>query len=164
MPSEFASWEIQRTNQTRLILTALDFPTAIVIHTTLQSTGEITFMSEQEYRVAARTWSYPSTNAKNHDTDMRQSLTNILIAITDVLRKGDDTVRLRQFEELCRRAKNAKSADDQRSLARTILRTYGGMGSFNDAIVYQNDVIDKPATNQLDSLRGDLFEAARNLL
>ncbi|WP_126464266.1 DUF6966 domain-containing protein [Propionibacterium australiense] len=96
--------------------------------------------------------------------EMNRGLVSILTEITNLFRGNDDDVHLRQFEELCLRAKDANSAEDQSSLARIILRLYGGMGSFNDAIIYKNGVIDKLATNKLDSLRNDLFETVGDLL
>ena len=94
----------------------------------------------------------------------QQALISIIAEIISLFRESDDVIHLRQFEELYSWAKDAKSTEDQSSLARLILRLYGGMGSFNDTIIYRNGIIDKSATSKLNKLRDRLFETARNLL
>jgi hypothetical protein len=42
-----------------------------------------------------------------------------------------------------------------------ILRLYGGMGSFNDIIIYKNGVLLVEKTNEFDELKTNLFDLCK---
>jgi hypothetical protein len=55
-------------------------------------------------------------------------------------------------------------ADDPTGIARRVLTFFGGMGSLNDLVLYRNGNVAPGASETLDGLRREVYDACRNLL
>lgn len=55
-------------------------------------------------------------------------------------------------------------AEHPKEVAREILSLYGGMGSFNDLVLYDRGVLLKEQNIELDELRAALFRQCQDLL
>lgn len=83
---------------------------------------------------------------------MTMKIKSICEEIVQVLESVNDDDWLPSFKELVR---SSKETDE---LKRTIRGMYGGMGSFNDLVLYNNGVLCKEETEKLDKLRTELFK------
>ncbi|MCT4648344.1 MAG: hypothetical protein N4A74_25375 [Carboxylicivirga sp.] len=54
-------------------------------------------------------------------------------------------------------------SSDIKTLKRSILKYYGGMGSFNDLIIYKDGKVFIDENNRLDDLRSKLFSIASKI-
>lgn len=62
------------------------------------------------------------------------------------------------------RAELSSPETDPRNVAREFLAAYGGMGSFNDLVLYRDGRLLGSETESLDRLRGRIFDVCRSLL
>ena len=51
-----------------------------------------------------------------------------------------------------------------KNLVEKILKLYGGMGSFNDLVLYKNGVLCKKENNILDELRNKFYETSKAII
>ena len=51
-----------------------------------------------------------------------------------------------------------------KNLVEKILKLYGGMGSFNDLVLYKNGVLCKKENNILDELRNKFYKTAKAII
>lgn len=93
-------------------------------------------------------------------TDMTE-IKYILDNIIEVLSSVDEPDWLRVLQSFRERAE-LPTIREKESLLSDIIRIYGGMGSFNDLVLYKNDEIMINETTHLDELRRRLFEIATN--
>ena len=97
-------------------------------------------------------------------SDHNEGLHAILATITTLISSQSNTHWARRFTELSKQAQVISSQAEASHLASTILTMYGGMGSFNDLVLFNGSVVDAEANRRLDRLRKELFEAARSIL
>lgn len=55
---------------------------------------------------------------------------------------------------------NSQTPVDVSHLARRIIHMYGGMGTFNDVLIYKNGAYPRALNEDLDLLRNELYEIA----
>ncbi|PPG63860.1 hypothetical protein C5C16_15260 [Rathayibacter rathayi] len=58
---------------------------------------------------------------------------------------------------------SSQTPADISRLAREIIHMYGGMGTFNDVLIYTNGTYPRDLNEELDLLRGELYEIALTL-
>jgi len=88
------------------------------------------------------------------------SLALVLQAIADLLLdSGEARIALR-LRMLATQSLDARDIDEQREVARRVLALYGGMGSFQDLVLQDDDGV-RAEQAVFDRLRKRLFETAR---
>ena len=79
-----------------------------------------------------------------------------MLRIEDLLRLGGVNEWAKGIENL----RNEMTYDSDLALGK-ILSLYGGMGSFNDIILYRNGILLVSENSELDALRSKLYELCR---
>ncbi len=97
-------------------------------------------------------------------SDDLKRVSTLLEAIAALIRSSGQLHWTRSFTTLEKQAEALSSREEASHLASTILGMYGGMGSFNDLVLFNGSVVDAEANRRLDRLRKELFEAARSIL
>jgi hypothetical protein len=87
----------------------------------------------------------------------------LLIELAGLYRRVGETSKAASFEELAALLSQDPEGDEYRTAVRTVLRMYGGMGSFSDEVLQDRTGV-LPEHETFDALRGELFEAAVNEL
>lgn len=97
-------------------------------------------------------------------TDNVDKVIDILEQIGNILRKNRDSNWLPAIENLLSQFLNETARETQVILVRKIIGMYGGMGSFNDLILFDDGNVCYEENEQLDRLRGELYEICNTIL
>ena len=95
---------------------------------------------------------------------MTKKLDDMLLQIKDLSGKIKNTLQLGDIEKYDKYIiffegiKNRINKDNYESLVQEIINLYGGMGSFNDLILYKNGNILKKDNKILDELRSNMYQ------
>lgn len=89
---------------------------------------------------------------------------NILNKIISVLERSNEDNWLKTFSNIYESYESLENDDEKAYYRREILNVYGGMGSFSDLVLYDNNKVLYEENNELDALRKDLFEEIRRRL
>jgi hypothetical protein len=88
-------------------------------------------------------------------------LRSVLDVLIQLLSSVGETNWHRALLSLRDRYDTAINQQEQKEVLSDILHIYGGMGSFSDLVLYQNGKLLLSQTRQLDDLRRQLFDLAR---
>ncbi len=83
-----------------------------------------------------------------------------IISVLSVAGESNWNSAMKNFRSRCDSVSNSA---DQKELIADLIRIFGGMGSFNDLVLYNQGNLMQRETIQLDSLRTKLFEAVKKL-
>lgn len=89
---------------------------------------------------------------------------NILNKIISVLERSNEDDWLKTFSNIYESYESLENDNEKAYYRRKILNVYGGMGSFSDLVLYDNNKVLYEENNELDALRKDLFEEIRRRL
>ncbi|WP_461632407.1 DUF6966 domain-containing protein [Labilibaculum euxinus] len=87
------------------------------------------------------------------------SIKEICIELIKILEKNNEKQWALAFEEIV----EDYELSDSKDISRRILKFYGGMGSFNDLVIYKDNKLIVNENNKLDELRSMLFSKITNM-
>jgi hypothetical protein len=93
-----------------------------------------------------------------------KQLTAILDQIIETFKIAQDTQYLQRFKYFRGNCEYVGNQEDAKELARNIMHSYGGMGSFNDFVLYTNGKYLLEPDEEFDRLRTKLFNICVDMI
>ncbi|MWV31335.1 DUF6966 domain-containing protein [Rathayibacter iranicus] len=91
------------------------------------------------------------------------ALRETLKALESIFISGKDKFWADVMHSLLDELDNSHDSADVSRLSRRIIHIYGGMGSFNDAVIYNNGTYPRGLNKELGILRTQLYKIANRL-
>lgn len=90
---------------------------------------------------------------------MIKNILSILNGIILLFEENNNLYWSDNFQALKIQCETIKNKEDIEEFVQATFRIYGGMGSFNDYVVYRNGELMIEENERLDKLRSELFQA-----
>ncbi|WP_146076761.1 DUF6966 domain-containing protein [Rathayibacter tritici] len=91
------------------------------------------------------------------------ALRETLKALERIFSRGKDSFWAGAIHSLLDEVDSSHDSTDVSRVSRKVIHLYGGMGSFNDAVIYRNGKYPRGLNNDLGVLRTKLYEIANHL-